>query len=213
MLVALGAVASAQHLGPTTPMGNVVALAGIVLSLTIALLAPRLRGETLRVLGFRRPASWRRAGLGAAAAAGVMLLVEWTAQLWILPRLLGVPPADTSRFDSLRGDPWALIGSLVIMWLTAALAEEVIYRGFLMGRLARLFRGTGRAWIAALLLSSLFFGLLHLYQGIGGVLMTACAGLMLGGVYLLSGRNLWVVILAHGLTNTVSYLMVALGWV
>ena len=45
-------------------------------------------------------------------------------------------------------------------------------------------------------------GLGHLYKGPSGIVDSAYSGLILGGVYLLSGRNLWAAILAHGLSDT-----------
>jgi membrane protease YdiL (CAAX protease family) len=36
--------------------------------------------------------------------------------------------------------------------------------------------------------------------------------LVLGGVYLLSGRNLWAAILAHGLSDTFAVLVIFMGW-
>ncbi len=38
------------------------------------------------------------------------------------------------------------------------------------------------------------------------------AGLILGAAYLLSRRNLWAAILAHGLIDTFAVIVVFLGW-
>jgi membrane protease YdiL (CAAX protease family) len=38
------------------------------------------------------------------------------------------------------------------------------------------------------------------------------AGLILGTAYMLSGRNLWAPILAHGLIDTVGVVMLFFGW-
>ncbi len=37
-------------------------------------------------------------------------------------------------------------------------------------------------------------------------------GLMLGAAFLLSGRNLWAAVLAHGLIDTFAVLAVYFGW-
>jgi hypothetical protein len=37
------------------------------------------------------------------------------------------------------------------------------------------------------------------------------SGLLFGAAYLTSGRNLWVAILAHGLTDTIGFVMIYLG--
>jgi len=46
------------------------------------------------------------------------------------------------------------------------------------------------------------------WSNIGG---TAVDGLVLGGAYLLSGRNLWVAILAHGFSDTFAVAAVYFG--
>ena len=51
--------------------------------------------------------------------------------------------------------------------------------------------GTRLAWIAGLFGSAALFGFGHFYKGPAGILDSGVAGLILGGVYLLSGRCLW----------------------
>ena len=60
--------------------------------------------------------------------------------------------------------------------ITAGLCEEFLYRGFAMAVLVHV--GL-QAW-AAVLLSSVLFGLAHSYQGRGGIVMTLLIGLILG---------------------------------
>jgi membrane protease YdiL (CAAX protease family) len=54
---------------------------------------------------------------------------------------------------------------------------------------------------------SILFGFGHLYQGATGVADSTFTGLM-AGLYLGSGRNLWVPILAHGLSDTIGLLLI-----
>ena len=60
--------------------------------------------------------------------------------------------------------------------VTAGLCEEFLYRGFAMAVLAQL---GSPAW-AAVVLSSIFFGLAHLYQGRGGFFSTLVIGAVFG---------------------------------
>jgi len=60
--------------------------------------------------------------------------------------------------------------------ITAGLCEEFLYRGFAMAVLTRL--GVV-AWVAVLV-SSILFGLAHLYQGRGGLVSTMFVGIVLG---------------------------------
>ena len=80
-----------------------------------------------------------------------------------------------------------------------------------MSRLARCLGGGRLAWLASLLLSSAVFSMLHLYQGPAGVAITGFVGLLFGIVYLVSGRNLWIGILVHGLVDTASLTAVYFG--
>ena len=60
--------------------------------------------------------------------------------------------------------------------ITAGLCEEFLYRGFAMAVLGHL---GSPAW-AAVLLSSILFGLAHLYQGAGGFFSTLVIGTVFG---------------------------------
>ncbi len=62
----------------------------------------------------------------------------------------------------------------------------------------------------ATLAVSVLFGLGHYYKGPAGVLDAADAGLIIGGAYLISGRNLWTAVIAHGLQDTIA--VVAAYW-
>ena len=101
---------------------------------------------------------------------------------------------------------------LTVAWTTAGFGEELIFRGFLLGGLARWLGLSRSAWIAAVLISSLLFGLMHVKTGVGGVLTTGLHGAVLAGLYLLSRRSIWAVYIAHGLSNTVSFLSIYTGW-
>jgi membrane protease YdiL (CAAX protease family) len=81
-----------------------------------------------------------------------------------------------------------------LLCISAGICEEILFRGFF---LPFLHHGPWPlSWTLALLVSSLSFGLNHLYQGISGVLSTALAGLAFGIVFLLTG-NLVLPILLH----------------
>jgi uncharacterized protein len=96
----------------------------------------------------------------------------------------------------------------VVIWTLAALGEELAYRGYLLNRVAELAGGGRTAWLASLCGVAVLFGLGHLYQGLTGVVDSTVSGLVFGGLYLASGRNLWVPILTHGLTDTIALVLV-----
>ncbi len=80
-----------------------------------------------------------------------------------------------------------------------------------MQRLARLFGDSSAAWVVSLLLVSGIFGWVHSEQGISGAVQESLSGLLLGALFLATGRNLAVPIVAHGVSNTVAFVLIYLG--
>jgi len=64
----------------------------------------------------------------------------------------------------------------------------------------------------AMLPVSILFGYGHYYKGPSGIVDSGVAGLILGNAYLLSGRNLWVPILAHGFIDTFGVIAALFGF-
>ena len=57
---------------------------------------------------------------------------------------------------------------------------------------------------------SVAFGCAHIDQGITGMIENVWNGLLLGALYLASGRNLSVPTIAHGVTDTIDLLLMYL---
>ncbi len=117
-----------------------------------------------------------------------------------------VKPEDAgSRFQFFLGKPYVFIAYLVtVVWLGAALGEEILMRGFLLNQLESLFGKGKLSWILAILIHSIIFGLLHFYQGVYGVISTGFVSLVFGSVYIINKRRLFPVIMAHLLINTIT---------
>jgi membrane protease YdiL (CAAX protease family) len=95
--------------------------------------------------------------------------------------------------------------------ITGGFMEEFLYRGLMIDRLGRIFGGGKRAlWLAAIL-NGVPFGLIHFEWGIGGILMTAVMGLVMGLMFLATRRNLWPLVLAHATLDFLLLLQVYLG--
>lgn len=86
----------------------------------------------------------------------------------------------------------------VAVALTAGVAEEIVFRGFLLVYLTEVFPPTGLG--VAMVVSSLLFGLAHSYQGVLGVLMTGLAGYWLAGLFVVTG-SLLLPIVVHALVD------------
>ena len=177
----------------------------------LGLISLRVRDGGWGVIGLRWPASWRRTILIALAAAAARILLgqfvidPLTAHFW--------PPSNApSGVSEIAGHGWVALRWLLLVWTFAAFGEEISYRGYLVTRAADVgARSKTSYWIAVLLVSVLF-GYGHYYKGPSGMVDSGMAGLILGAAYLLSGRNLWVCILAHGFIDTVMLVAVFFGW-
>jgi len=77
--------------------------------------------------------------------------------------------------------------------------------GYLMKRLTDLQGNKLKlAWMIALVGSAIIFGLGHTYQGLGGVIKITAMGLLLGAAFLTVRRDLWPLIIAHAVIDTIS---------
>ncbi len=76
--------------------------------------------------------------------------------------------------------------------VTAGICEETLFRGFLLHYLHVLPFSLNLT--LALLISSVIFGLGHLYQGVGGAASTVVIGLLFGLLFLLTGNLLFPVV-------------------
>jgi CAAX protease family protein len=186
-------------------------LAGTPVLVAWALLSFWVRGEGVwRGVGLERRPYWARMAIAGLALGVAWLYASVYALEPLISRVTGALP-DVSLFAGLTGNRQLLVVSLAASWTLAAVGEEYVYRGYLMRRIAQALGGSRRAWIAALAVTSLVFAVGHLYQGVSGAISAGCAGLVLGGAYLASGRNLWVPILAHGANDTVGFVLLYLG--
>jgi membrane protease YdiL (CAAX protease family) len=175
------------------------------------LVSTRLREGGWSALGLRRPQSWRRTVTIAMATVAVLTLmsafviVPLTAHFW-------PPEKAPAGADLIRHSYVGAAVGIVVVWTFAAFGEEVGYRGYLTKRAADIGGGGRVSWWVATVTVAVLFGYGHYYKGPAGVLDSAVSGLILGAAYLLSGRNLWTTILAHGLHDTLAVIAAFSGW-
>ncbi len=202
-----------RRVGEAGHAASFAALGGIVLCLVVVWGTQRLLGLGWSEIGLKRPASWPRAVGAGVLVSVVAYVVTYATLILVIAPLTGSETPDVSRFDSTRGNLGVMIGTVLTVWITSAFPEEVIWRGFLMTRIAKLAGAARWAWGLALVLTSVHFGLIHLYQGVTGVATTGLIGLLYGVAFLLFRRNLWVPIFAHATTHVMSFTVMYLGLV
>jgi membrane protease YdiL (CAAX protease family) len=163
-----------------------------------------------RDVGLRKFRNWKTTiGLGIVAGAALEGFQLFVSQP-LLVKWLGKQP-DLEDFRMLVGNlKWTLI-FVALAWTLAAFGEEMVYRGYLMNRVADLFNRTRTAWVISLIVVHVGFGISHVYQGWTGVIDEGLMGLLLAFIYLGTGRNLAVPIVAHGIGDTIDFLLIFLG--
>ena len=158
-----------------------------------------LRGERLADIGLKRPKSWTRTliiGVGLAAIVFVAMYLSEKAGL----------RRELSKFKPIEGPELAFVAVLYAL-IGAGFYEEFTFRGFLMQGLAMLFGGSRRAWMSACILQGALFGAAHAYQNPLGIAITGALGILMGLLVLASGRNLWLVIVGHGLFDASRFVL------
>jgi len=170
----------------------------------------RLRGLRWSSVGLRAPQDWRRAILFSVTAGLAMEALELFCTQPLLVRFLHEPP-DLSELASLRWNWPALALVLLLTWTLAAFGEEMVWRGYILNRMTEFINRFRGSWLLSALLCSALFGLAHFSQGRTGVIENFIDGALLAALYFASGRNLWVPIIAHGVTDSADCLLIFLG--
>jgi uncharacterized protein len=163
-----------------------------------------------RDVGLSRFRDWKTT-LGLGIAAGLLLEgFELFVSQPILVKLLGKQP-DFEDFRPLIGNLKLTLIFVALAWILAAFGEEMVYRGYLMNRVADLSNRMRLAWIISLIVVHVAFALAHAYQGWTGAIDEGLMGLLLGVIYLRTGRNLAVPIIAHGIGDSIDFMLIFLG--
>lgn len=143
-------------------------------------------------LGLARP---RSGLLTAIAGLGFGAAFKLFTKSVLLP-LLGVAPINQA-FHYLVGNTNALPGIVFFILVSAAIGEEIFYRGYLFERLEKLLGTSAAAKAAIVLVTALLFGVAHLAgQGRDGALQAVIVGAVFGAIYA-GTRQLWFVMFAH----------------
>lgn len=189
-------VADLRGFGPLGILAIVVVLAGnfIVapLSAVLVLVWARASHTPWRELGFVRPRSWI-ATVAGGIAFGIVFKLLMKA---IVMPLLGAPPVN-SAYHYLAGNLAALPGAIFLMIVVAGFGEELVFRGFLFERFGKRFGTSARAKVIVVLLTSVWFGLMHYsVQGLAGAEQAILTGLVFGTLYATTGR-IWFPMVVH----------------
>ena len=192
-------------------LGVGVSAFGILITVSLATWLLRRRSLRWAHVGLRHPG---RPGVAVAWGLGLFLV-----EMLVLPAIVGpvstaldLPPQDLGAFADLQGNtPMYLLLLVPITWGTAAFGEEMLYRGFILQRLTDAMGQTRVAAAIALIAQAVLFTIGHAYLGPRGMLNAGAIGCVAGLAFIANGRNLWPLVIAHGLVDTVGITALYLG--
>ncbi len=155
------------------------------------------RGIGWKDVGLKRPANWWKAiGYFIACVVTIGVIFNFVIQP-LFPH-----GANQIGDGSPLSLPEMLFRLIVIGIGTAAIGEELLFRGFLLNNINALAGSKTMGTIMAIILQALCFAVLH--SGVQGMVSAGVIGIILGVFYVLSGRNLLVVIAAHAVPDVLS---------
>ena len=145
-----------------------------------------------REIGYVRPKSWIR-----TVTVGLVfgIAFKFLMKAIVMP-LLGAEPINQAYHFMARNTA-ALPGAIYTMIVVAGFGEETVFRGYLFERFGKLFGHRVWARTFIVLLTAVWFGLLHYsVQGLAGAEQATIVGLVFGAIFARTGR-IWMLIIAH----------------
>jgi membrane protease YdiL (CAAX protease family) len=193
--------------GPLGILTILVILAGnglfAPLSAILVLVWVRWSRTPWREIGYVRPRSWV-----ATVAVGIAFGIAFKFLMKAIVMPLFGAPAINQTFHYLAGNTAALPGAIYAMIVVAGFGEETVFRGYLFERFGKLFRSSVWTRILIVLLTSIWFGLVHYsLQGLPGVEQATIFGLVFGTIFTVTGR-IFMLMIAHAAFDLTALAMI-----
>ncbi len=169
------------------------------------------------------PFQWSAAGLGLGPPPSLPLAlglaVAWLGFMYayspladrLATRWFPKPPT-LGAFRGLQESRAKLVLGIVVGWVLGGFLEELLFRGIVLGWTESALAGRVPWPVAkalAVCLAAAGAGLCHAYQGRRAMVIVTQLSVLFGVLFLLSGNNLWPVVLCHGLYDTIAFLRFA----
>ena len=162
---------------------------------------------------------WTRFGIGQKITVKTILksfiisIVLFTVFSTLIDPLLQswLGEYDLSSIEDIRGNLTGYIVLMFIMWIFAAFGEEFLFRGYYMKTLAELLGNTNKAWMLSAIVTSLYFGVSHIYQGLIGVVSVFLWSLTISLIFNKNRNNLLLLVLIHGIYDSIGITLIFLN--
>ncbi|WP_179346196.1 CPBP family intramembrane glutamic endopeptidase [Winogradskyella ursingii] len=184
---------------------------GLFWSLTTLIVASwrmKVRRVSWHDLGLTKPKNlWRALGISIIILISIMIsIITFEITKDQLPFSLASDTSSESaesKFGNLKGNWLQFFIIIPFIWLESML-EELLDRGFLMNWIEKLFSSTTFATVIAVILQAFIFGFRHSNDLSERSITVGLIGLIMGIAYVKFGRNLWPLIIAHCILNSMS---------
>jgi len=162
---------------------------------------------------------WKRFGIGQKITEKTVLMsLLITLPLFLLFSTLVDPflqswlgEYDLSSVEDVKGNVVGYLILMLIMWIFAAFGEEFLFRGYYMKALANLLGNNNKAWMLSALITSLYFGVSHIYQGISGAVAVFLWSLLISFLFAKNKNNLLLLVLIHGFYDSIGITLLFLN--
>ncbi len=164
-----------------------------------------LVGRSLDTLGLTAaPRQWLVGGI----LAGVLLVAYVLDTGWSLVTSKRRAEARRRwrRDTPFMPETWREARHSLVLITSAAVGEEIVFRGFLVSYVASLTGSSTGGLTLAVALPSLVFALCHAYQGAHAMVKIAVGAALFGAIFVVTG-SLWIPIVLHFLVDLVASLL------
>jgi membrane protease YdiL (CAAX protease family) len=168
-----------------------------------------LRGESFADFGLKWPERvWLQIGRGVLVLAAT-LVFDIVGRPFLDPLVASLthtsPTLAEQHFVALKGNFGLFLALVPVALVFGGFGEEFLFRGFLLTRIAQMLGESRWAWGVAVVLQAIPFALGHAYQGPVGIAGIFIVALIDGTAAILWGRNLWPVMIGHGLLDIFAF--------
>jgi len=188
-----------------------IVLVGGLIVIGIYILISFIYGKvTPEELGLEIPNSWLSTFGFAIAGLLVMFAYSPVADR-VATRFFEEPPT-LGAFGAIQESRGKLIAGILAAWILGGFLEELIVRGIVLRSLEAMLTASMARPVAtaiAVLAAAAGAGLMHAYQGPRAMVIITQLSILFGILFVVSGYNLWAVILCHGLYDTIAFIRFA----
>lgn len=190
---------------------SVPVLLGGLFAVGLYALASLARGKvSANELGLSRPDSWLTTV--GVAVAWVAIMVTYSPVADRLATRWFAKPPTLDAFRAVQESKSKLIAGIVVAWILGGFLEELVFRGVVLQSVESFLA----AWFAkpmatafAVVVAALGAGIAHLYQGPRAAIIVTQISILFGVLFVVSGYNLWSVVLCHGCYDTIAFVRFA----